>query len=73
MKRHNGIVPIVLAGQKRLCADGIVRRRKLRQHFLDLRDQRGVILLISHLDQCLNIFKLCRQRSICGNIVLHAL
>ena len=69
----DGILAVVLSGKKCLHTDAVKACLELVQHFLDLRDDLRIILLISHLDHGFHIFHLCFQIMVCLNIILETL
>ena len=69
----DGILSVVLSGKKCLHTDAVKACLELVQHFLDLRDDLRIILLISHLDHGFHIFHLCFQIMVCLNIILETL
>ena len=57
----DSICTIIFARQERLDPHGLKCLCKLIQFFLNLWNQRFIVLFIAHLQQCLNIFVLLLQ------------
>ncbi|CCY98557.1 uncharacterized protein BN514_00021 [Ruminococcus sp. CAG:17] len=70
---NDGILSVILSGKKCLHTDAVKACLEFVQHFLDLRDDLRIILLISHLDHGFHIFHLCFQIMVCLNIILETL
>ena len=58
VKGDNSIVLVIFSGQQCFHTDIFKVCDKFIQHFLDIRDDRGIVLLVSHLYHQLDLFLL---------------
>ena len=68
---NDSILTVIFSGEKCLDTDIVKILLKLIQHFLNLRNQCRIVLLISHLDHGFHIFHLCNQILIGLHVIFH--